>query len=334
MAVSGGDTRRLVILRALGLGDLLTGIPALRALARHYPDHRRTLLTPAALAPLVDLAGREDTGPVVHEMLDHSGLTRLPDSVRGADVAVNLHGSGPESHRLLEAAHPGSVIAFRTPGFDTGPGWDPQEHERNRWCRLLRHHGIAADPADFRLASPGAGPGAVASGAPVVIHPGAASPARRWPAVRWAAVAAEIRASGKQVLVTGTEDEIELASSVIRMAGLPPTSMLAGRTGLTALAALVDGACLVLCGDTGTAHLATAFATPSVVLFGPTPPSLWGPPEDGPHISLWKGETGDPHAESPDPGLLRITVDEVLAAINRLEPSALRRDPGIRQVPA
>jgi uncharacterized protein YjbJ (UPF0337 family) len=73
----------------------------------------------------------------------------------------------------------------------------------------------------------------------------------------------------------------------------------------------------VLCCDTGVAHLATAYRTPSVVLFGPTPPGEWGPPPDRPqHRVLWRGGRGDPHADAPDPGLLAIAVEDVLAASN------------------
>ena len=72
---------------------------------------------------------------------------------------------------------------------------------------------------------------------------------------------------------------------------------------------------LVVCGDTGAAHLATAFATPSVVLFGPMPPALWGPPREGPHTVLWHGTgLGDPWGAQVDPALARIDVPEVLAA--------------------
>jgi ADP-heptose:LPS heptosyltransferase len=93
-------------------------------------------------------------------------------------------------------------------------------------------------------------------------------------------------------------------------------SAVARGTDLQDLAALVARAELVLCGDTGVAHLASAYATPSVVLFGPTPPHRWGPPEDGPHDVLWHGTgVGDPHDDEPDPALLRITVDEVLARV-------------------
>jgi ADP-heptose:LPS heptosyltransferase len=96
--------------------------------------------------------------------------------------------------------------------------------------------------------------------------------------------------------------------------------VLAGRTDLMGLAAAVAAAGRVVCGDTGVAHLATALGRPSVVLFGPTPPSAWGPPPDRPrHRVLWAGRVGDPHAAEPDPGLLEIGVDDVLAALDRLE---------------
>ncbi|MDQ3822907.1 MAG: glycosyltransferase family 9 protein, partial [Actinomycetota bacterium] len=86
------------------------------------------------------------------------------------------------------------------------------------------------------------------------------------------------------------------------------------------------GAGRVVCGDTGVAHLATAFATPSVVLFGPTPPSLWGPPPGRTwHRALWAGGRGDPHADAPHPGLLEIRVDDVLAALAALD----RQDAGV-----
>jgi len=39
----------VLVLRALGLGDALTGIPALRGLRRAFPEHRLTLAAPSQL---------------------------------------------------------------------------------------------------------------------------------------------------------------------------------------------------------------------------------------------------------------------------------------------
>nr|BFE77942.1 hypothetical protein GCM10020093_005430 [Planobispora longispora] len=157
-----------------------------------------------------------------------------------------------------------------------------------------------------------------------MIHPGAAHPARRWPPERFARVAAELRAAGHDVVVTGGPAERELALRVAHLARLPGENVLAGRTGLRELAALLTGARLLVCGDTGVAHLASAYGTPSVVLFGPVSPALWGPPPDGPHIALWAGWSGDPHGGQPDPGLLRIDVPEVLDAALKLTEVSVR----------
>ena len=124
------------------------------------------------------------------------------------------------------------------------------------------------------------------------------------------------------VLVTGSHEEQALACSIADAAGLPQGSVLAGRTSTMELLAVVAVAGRVLSADTGVAHVASAFSTPSVVLFGPTPPSRWGPPVDGPHIVLWHGHEGDPLADALDPGLASITVAEVLDAVDRLDRQA------------
>ena len=68
----------LVVYRALGLGDLLTAVPALRALARAFPEHRRVLAAPAALAPLAALT------ETVHEVVaSWGGRTVLVPYVQG-----------------------------------------------------------------------------------------------------------------------------------------------------------------------------------------------------------------------------------------------------------
>jgi ADP-heptose:LPS heptosyltransferase len=297
----------VLALRALGLGDLLVGVPALRALHRAFPEHRIVLAAPGELAALATWTGAVD------EVLPTTGPC-LPRPLARPDVAVNLHGAGPASHRALDAVRPHRRIgpARDDPGRPrwAGPGpelmADPAVHERERWCAVLRHHGVAADASDLRLALP---PAAGRRGV-TVVHPGAAFGAKRWPAPRFAAV---VRAVGRDgpVVVTGGAAEVDLAREV---AGDTAT-VYAGATSPLELATLVAGAELVVCGDTGVAHLASAFGTPSVVLFGPVPPSRWGPPP-GPHRVLTDAGSrrGEPFAATPDPALLAVGVDDVLRA--------------------
>ena len=312
MLAENGGRPTLLILRALGLGDLLAAVPALRALADAYPHHRRMLAAPAGLAPLAGLTG------VVDGVVDTEPLGPLDDTLGGVDVAVNLHGRGPQSHKVLLGADPGRLFCFshpEVPESADGPPWRAGEHEVNRWCRLLEAYGIPADPGRLDLRQP---PGPVPQGlcGATIIHPGAASAARRWPPDRWAAVARAEAEAGRSVIVTGGADEVNFASTVVREAGLEESAVYAGRTDLMGLATLVAAAGRVACGDTGMAHLATALRTPSVVLFGPTSPAEWGPPPDRPwHRALWKGRWGDPHAGRPDPGLLAIRVHDVVEAL-------------------
>jgi ADP-heptose:LPS heptosyltransferase len=306
------NTPTVVILRALGLGDALTAVPALRALQRVCPGHHRVLLGPAEHGELV--------GHLVDEVVDVRELeTPLPETVHGADLAVNLHGRGPQSHALLLGAHPRRLVGFTGPGVPYGPDWRADEHEVHRWCRMLNGHGIPAEPRDLSLEPPPLDDVPSHVHGSTLLHPGAKDVARRWPADRWAQVARSEDHAGRTVVVTAGPGEERLARSVAGLAGLGEDAVLSDCS-LSELAAFVAAAGRVACGDTGVAHMATAFGTPSVVLFGPTAPAQWGPPPElaGAHISLWVGERGDPHGTVPHAGLLRIRPRDVLRALWRL----------------
>jgi ADP-heptose:LPS heptosyltransferase len=306
---------RTVVLRALGLGDLLTAVPALRALRDADPDAEVAVAAPRALAPLVAL-----TGCV---LVDAAPLRPLPDTAHGADLLVNLHGRGPQSHAVALAARPRRLVAFAhldVPQTAGMPAWRADEHEVARWCRLLRESGISADPARLDLPAPPLPAELEHARGATVLHPGAASGARRWPTARYAEVAAGEATSGRTVVLTGAPQERALAQRVARAAGLPAEAVLAGHTDLRALAAVIGHAGRVVCGDTGVAHLATALGVPSVVLFGPTSPAIWGPPAEraARHRVLWAGRSGDPHAAEPDDGLLEIAPRDVLDQLAEL----------------
>lgn len=331
----------VVVLRALGLGDVLTIVPALRSLRRRFPDRHLLLAGPRGPGQLLQQYG------IVDGVIATPGLGAAPPGLGiGGHLAVNLHGWGPQSHRLLLTGNPSHLIAYANREVAVpGPVWNAEEHEVYRWCRLVTWGadeavGIHCDPTDLYLEERVQGTGdtprlldalvpGVSSGSadsdgtrgrtgPVVIHPGAASPARRWPAERFAAVAAVLARRGHPVVVTGGSGEASMCRRLVSRAGLGPAADLAGQLTLPNLVALLRRSRLLICSDTGVAHLATALRTPSVQLFGSAPPQLWGPPVDQHlHLVLWHGHPdapGDPHGPVPDPALLAITVRETLQA--------------------
>ncbi|GAB1691629.1 glycosyltransferase family 9 protein [Krasilnikovia sp. M28-CT-15] len=304
----------ILALCAPGVGDLATAVPALRAVRAAFVARTLALAAPAWLVPLAELVGGID------RVLPAAGLAPNRWTTPGPEVAVNLHGCGPESHRLLSAVRPAKLWAFANAeaAHLDGPDWDEDEHETQRWCRLLGYYGVAADAADLALAVPQT----PAPHGVTIVHPGAKAPGRRWPPDRFAAVARVLATSGHHVVVTGSADETDLSVRVARGAGLPAAAVLAGRTGLATLAALVAHARLVISGDTGIAHLATAYRVPSVVLFGPVPPRRWGPPPGRAyHRAIWHGGLGQRGATGPaaHPALLAVRPEEVLAAAAEAE---------------
>jgi ADP-heptose:LPS heptosyltransferase len=308
------DRPVLLALRALKLGDLLVAVPAIHGLRRAFPDHALMLAMPGWLAPIVRLVGGVDA------LLPTPGLDEPLALPPGAvDIAVNLHGNGPESRGLIDALGAREVVQHARDDEHADPRqpvWLDGIHERHRWARLVRAFGIQASENDVLIDVPQASP--VVAGA-AVVHVGAFYGSRRWPEDRFARVAGALRDDGLAVVLTGSAAERARATAVARAAGLDDDTVLAGRTDLEQLAAVIASARIVVSGDTGAAHLASAYAVPSVVLFGPAPPEEWGPPP-GPHIvltdpSLRRGET---FSDIPDPALLAVGSDAVIEAAHSL----------------
>jgi len=313
--VSPSERPVVLALRALGLGDFLTGLPALGLIKQALPGHEVVLAAPAVFAPLAPLI------PAMDRLLPAAELAPITPAPARLDVAIDLHGNGPASRRLLSALGPRRLYGFADPAGElAGPPWLAGEHEVTRWRRLISE----VLPVPEAAGGPPGGHQAVGClrlppepmpDALTVVHPGAAAPARRWPAERFAVVAAALRRRGHRVVITGGPAEASLARAVAGEAGVP--ALLGLR--LPELISLIGRARLLICGDTGVAHVASNFRTPSVLLFGPVSPASWGPPAGGPHRVLWHGDgTGNPHGEQVDPALLAITVEEVLDAVREL----------------
>ncbi|WP_229231694.1 glycosyltransferase family 9 protein [Sinomonas cyclohexanicum] len=307
----------VLALRALDLGQLLVAVPALRGLRRAFPSHELVLAAPAGLAPVVPLIGG------INRLLgtpDVEGPLRWRGPV---DIAVDLHGHGPKSRTRLEELSPTYRIGHAAPGW-AGPEWDDEFPGRERWARLMSWHGIEASPDDLGLCPPEA-PAPVE--AATVLHVGAAPGGRQWPVERFADVAAVLALKGHRVVVAGDAKDAFRAAAVVRGAGLPRSSCVAGTWDLVDLVAAVAAARVVITADSSASQLANAYRTPSVVLFDQSTRQEWNSPPDGPHIALAEGQTrpGVPFPETLEPGSLAVLPGTVLDAVDRLEILGLGR---------
>ncbi|WP_442968628.1 glycosyltransferase family 9 protein [Ralstonia sp. 1B3] len=109
----------------------------------------------------------------------------------------------------------------------------------------------------------------------IVLHPGATAASRRYPPDRFAHIACTLaNRYGCPVLVTGAPAEAELVQQVC-LPGLiagQRVMNLAGVLTLGELAALIEGAALLVSNNSGPVHLAAATQTPVVDLYALTNP--------------------------------------------------------------
>lgn len=330
--------RRIVVFRALQLGDMLCAVPALRALRRAAPRAHIALIgLPWAHAFVERYAG------LVDELIVFPGAVGFPEQretdaglpdffaqmrARHFDLAIQLHGSGGIANDLLGQFGAAAQAGFVQPDEIARPGcfigWPDDLPEVERYLELMEALGAPASERQLgfplneqdrdEYASLAATHG-VEPQRLVLVHPGAQLPSRRWPAERFAAVADNLATDGWQIAITGTAAEAPLTSAVLG-AMTSPALHLAGATSLGGLAALVSHARLVVCNDTGISHIAAALKTASVVIASGSDTHRWAPSDHALHRVLADYPPCRPcmYRECPygHPCALNISVEQVV----------------------
>src|SRR5215207_1175695 len=209
--LKAASPQRIVILRALQLGDLLCAVPALRALRAAFPQADITLVGLPWAQEFVDRFAQYLTGFI--EFPGYPGLpertqqlAQIPEflsSLQRAnfDVAIQLHGSGALTNPIISLFGARLTTGFYRPGeycpdeqyFLPYPDSEP---EVRRLLHLITFLGIPeqgeelefplmlADHQAFILL---ADTYKLQPGTYVCIHPGARLLSRRWEPKRFAA---------------------------------------------------------------------------------------------------------------------------------------------------
>jgi heptosyltransferase I len=150
----------------------------------------------------------------------------------------------------------------------------------------------------------------------VLLNPGAGWGAKQWPAERYGQVARRLREDGVKSLINFGPGEERLAKAVESNSERAAQGIACS---LTELIALTRRARLFIGGDTGPMHLAAALGVPVVAIFGPTNPVRNGPFGTR-SVVLRSPASPTTHSRraQPDPGMLEISSDEVVAAARKL----------------
>jgi ADP-heptose:LPS heptosyltransferase len=329
---------RTLVVRLDSAGDVLLAGPAVRAVAAGS-SYTALLCGPQGAAAGRMLPGVDDVltydapwvgvepAPVTRAATRRLMAALAAGRFDRALVLVSYHQSPLPVALLLKLAGVARVAADSEdyPGalLDLRHSRRPHRHEALAALDLARAAGFALPPGDdgrLRVTPPPRTAHLTGHGPYVVVHPGAAVPARAWSPARAARAVAALSAEGYRVVVTGGRAERELTAHVAGRHALD----LGGATDLPHLAGVLAGARAVVAGNTGPAHLAAAVGTPVVSLFAPVVPAERWAPYGVPHLLL-----GDPHATCADtrarhcpvpghPCLDGIGDAEVLAAVAAL----------------
>lgn len=268
--------RRILVAHHLLLGDTLLLTALLAKLRGAWPAAEIVMTVPVATAPLYEGRPygivawpfdprRPDT---LRSMLARKGfdLAFVPGDNRYSWLAMALGARWIVAHDGDRPAWKNWLVDQRVPypGVPTA------------WAEIAAQLAEGADPAPYRPADwppPSCRPFERPGRPYCVLHVGASTPLKLWQPEKWLALADQLSRRGLAVAWSGGRGE-EAIVAAIDPAGRHPSY--AGRLDLAQLWHLLRDAALLVCPDTGVAHLGRLTGTPTVALFGPGSARVYG----------------------------------------------------------
>lgn len=349
--------RNVLLIKFWGIGSLQLLTPAVRSLHRRHPDARLTLLTLASNEAFVrgldvfddvlTLDVRTGGGPVGWLRI-HARILGLLAGLRRRrfDRVYDFEFFTRFSALVSLATGARETSGFSSPHVNRG-GFHARTVPFNRYWHVARNFRALAGGENGRDVEPdelvpfappdGARRGLraklAAAGLPpgrpyVVLNPNAGelSLERRWPSSSFAELARVLaNDDGVPVVLVGAPSEAEYVHSIAARVGDVPRGHvldLSGQLSVAELCAALADARTVVTNDSGPMHIAAALATPTIGLFGPETPvmygplgerasALWRPPVCSPCINVHENKVANCVRGFPE-CLVNLSVDVVL----------------------
>jgi ADP-heptose:LPS heptosyltransferase/GT2 family glycosyltransferase len=307
------EIQRILAVKLDHIGDLITALPALRRLRRHFPSARIYLLaTRAAKAFLAD----EDCVDELIEFeffharsgLGQRGITEQDLLALGERLAPYRFDLAIDLRKQLETRHVLNYVPARFragynhlgrfPWLDVALEWEgddqlhrKQSHVSDDLVRLVEAVAIASESdlsalpqtmsRDEKLpVNLSAAARALFCKPVVAVHPGVGAIMRQWMPEYFATVIdLLIEKNDVNVVLVGGPDEAKLAKEVLgHVVNRRNVVSLAGRTSLPALTGLLRACTLYLGNNSGPQHIAAALGLPTVGIYsGVVDAAEWGP---------------------------------------------------------
>jgi heptosyltransferase I len=287
----GAPPGSICLVRLSAIGDTCHALAVVRNLQDNWPDTKLTWIIGRTEAGLLgDVAGVEFI--IFDKRQGRSAYRGIQHELEGRqfDIALCMHAS-----LRVNFLYPRLPAATRL-GFDRGRARDFQwlftnerieardhEHALDAMLGFARYLGARPTPVRWDIPLPQEARDYAARHLDtntVILSPVSTQRARNyrnWPVDRYRAVCEHLVANhGCRVVVTGAGSQLErdYARALAELGGV---TSIVGETSLKELVAIFAGARLVICPDSGPAHMATAVGTPVIGLYATSNPLRTGP---------------------------------------------------------
>jgi ADP-heptose:LPS heptosyltransferase len=284
--------RRVLLLNATALGDLLFSFPAFRALKETYPHWQLDALVNPRHR---DLAAHN---PHLSRVWLYPGrgpaLLSLMRRVRRQqyDLAVILHGNDPEATLIAHTAgapfvigSANSPLAFAYSAGVSRP--DRFEHAIERRLAYARVLGADTDNRRMELTAPALEITRARdilvehfSRRPellIALHPTGSAPYKWWPLERYVELGKYLfeRYQAHLLIISGARDRPAAEALATQLPG--PALVTGGRYPLLTVAGLLSYCRLLVANDSGPLHMGLALGVPTLALLGADHPARIGP---------------------------------------------------------
>lgn len=306
MKLPQGDIKRIAILRALQLGDMLCAIPAIRALRNAYPNAEITLIGLPWAAQFVKRFNK-----YFDAFMHFPGYPGLPEqeysqqafvqfvedvSEKEFDLVIQMQGNGTIVNELLPVFKAKYMAGYYNDESYVPDGLFMQYpnfgSEVQRHMMLMRFLGLDAtdDSLEFPVNEQDKADLAklclyLPEKRYICVHPGSRGRWRQWPPKYFAELGNICIENGFTVVVTGTKDESDITQELIKCMHHPVID-LTGCTSMGAVALLLQNAYMLIANCTGVSHIASATKTRSIIISMDGEPERWGPTDTSIHTTI------------------------------------------------
>jgi heptosyltransferase-3 len=296
--------KSILIVHQGAIGDFVLSLPALEAIHRFHSPARFIFLGHPSTLEIIRCR------PYFERVLDcsdkrwaplYNSKVETPSSELLPPVDSIFAFCRSTSQKFIDNL----AVLYEKPSYrmDPFPQSDPGLHVSDYQCRQLEDIGVPALPCPSAVIAPSqenfieasrfVRENVIPGRRLVLIHPGSGGRKKLWSVAGWLEVIKKIsRRNDCQIaLIEGPADSYVIQQLCSKVGPLP--LLLVNNWPLGKLAALIKQSSIYLGNDSGITHLAAACNTPTIALFGPTDPSVWGPKGPTVKVVTWQPKSSN-----------------------------------------